>query len=117
MFCHTPRRNGKTLMMMKNMELRIERMLQVSEQGWRKIMGSYTSDLYGKRGNIERVSRAVEELFERLSAEKGRKGTSFMQGHLAKKFDIEINRDAIDHSRNSIRGINAGKIYWFEEEN
>lgn len=117
MFCHTPRRNGKTLMTMKNIELRIEQMRRICEQGWRKIMGSYTSDLYGKRGNIERVSRSIEEFFERLSAEKGRKGASFMQGRLAKKFDIEINRDAIDHSRNSIRGIHADKIYWFEEEN
>lgn len=117
MLCHTPRRNGKTLMTMKNIELRIEQMRRIAEQGWREIMGSYTSDLYCKRGSIERVSHAVEELFERLSAEKGRKGTSFMQGRLAKKFDIEINRDAIDHSRNSIRGIHADKIYWFEEEN
>lgn len=117
MFCHTPRRNGKTLMTMKNIELRIEQMHRVAEQGWREIMGSYTSDMYRKTRNVERVSHAVEEFFEGLSAEKGRKGTTFMQGHLAKKFDIEINRDAIEHSRNSIRGVRADKIYWFEEEN
>lgn len=117
MYYRMPRRNGKTLMTMKNIELRIERMRRISEQTWQEIMGSYTADMYSRKASIGRVSHAMDELFLRISAEKGREGMSFMQGHLAKKFDIEMNQHAIVHAGENIRGIHADKIYWFDEEN
>lgn len=112
-----PRRSGKTLMSMKKMEWRAERMRRVSEQTWRQVMGSYTADLYSRRGNKEVVGRAMEEVLERLSAEKGRKGAPLLQRKRSKEFHIELNRHAMEQAKTSIRGIHADKIYWFEEEN
>lgn len=112
-----PRRSGKTLMSMKMIEWRAERMRRVSEQTWRQIMGSYTENLYSRRGNMEVVVAAMEELFKKLAVEKGRKGTPFLQRKRSKEFDIELNRHAMDQAKTSARGIHADKMYWFEEEN
>lgn len=112
-----PRRSGKTLMSMKAMEWRVKMMSRVSEQTWRQIMGSYTEDLYSRRGNMEVVVHAMEELFERLSAEKGRKGHSFLQRKRSKEFGMDLNRHALEQAKTSARGIHADKMYWFEEEN
>ncbi|MBA4293754.1 hypothetical protein C0431_12400 [bacterium] len=113
-----PRQSGKTLMSMDVIKWRIREMKRLVEKSWNEVMGSYTKHLYSRGENRRIVIQAIETCLISLAGKKGRSGyTSLSQRGRFKSFDKEINRYALNHSAGNIRGVNAEKIYWFEEEN
>lgn len=80
-------------------------------------MGSYTEELYSRKASHASVLKALEDLWSKLAAKQGRRfSVHAYQQKQVKEFEMAMNQHALQSERDNIRGKQADKIYWFEEE-